>query len=143
MTIDLLRIVSDALAEADTAISIDDNRVPRNISTDLIEMLCDFPPAYHVLVSVNWKPGFAPGFPWVAVTHTGRFGMTPTVDGYTYLSPPDGLDSADKAAVEAWIVPAVRAAVAEHAPHVAKAKADDAGKRGPVEAWDAVRQVTE
>jgi hypothetical protein len=139
--IDLLRIVAGALADSPHPVSIKDNRGPSKVPTDPIGLVCDSPPAYHVFVSVNWTPGYAPGAPWVAVTHSGRFGMTPIVGGYTYLAPPEGVNCSDPTAINAWLTPALRAAVAEHAPHAAKAKADDTGTPGPVEAWDALRQI--
>lgn len=140
--LDLLGVVADVLAGSEHPVSIRDNRPSnwRPVPTDPIGMVCDSPPAYMVLVVVNWQSR-SEGFPWVAVTHTKRFGFTPSTDGYTYLEPPDTVDRDDLGAVRAWLVPELLAAVELHAPFAAKARADDAGKAGPVEAWDAIREI--
>lgn len=140
---DLMPIVIEALAGLDAPIAITDNRYShrRPISHDPIAMVCDSPPAYHVQVCVNWQPGYVRTGPWVSVTHTGRFGFTPMNDGYTYLTPPAEVDESDPEAVTAWLTPALREAVARHAPEAAAAKAAETDKPGPHEAWDAVRRL--
>jgi hypothetical protein len=62
-------------------------------------------------------------------------------DVYTYLYPSDDLDSEDPAAVKAWFIPALQAAVAKHAPGAAAARLADADVTGPIEARDAIRRI--
>lgn len=140
---DLLLCVAKVLADSPHPLSIQDNRYSHRapIPTDLIGMICTSPPAYRVLVVVNWQPGYCKGGPWVSVTHTERFGFTPRLEGYTFLEPPDGVDRDDPEAVKTWIGPVLLEAVERHAPFAAKAKTDDAGTPGPTEAWDAVERL--
>lgn len=135
--LELLSIVAEALAR----VSIQDNTRPRPAPTDPLGMMCDCPPAYHVVVAVNWVQGYAKGAPWVSVSHTERFGIGPIDSPITFLEPPEGVDRDDPEAVTTWLVPELLAAVERHAPAAAKAKADDVGEPGPVEAWDAIRRL--
>jgi hypothetical protein len=96
-----------------------------------------------VNIAVNGWGGQYLG-PWVAVCHTERFGfspMGPMEECYTYLYPPDDLDTEDPAAVSAWFIPALQAAVAKHAPGAAAARLADADVTGPIEARDAIRRI--
>lgn len=139
-TVDVLRITRKALLGLGPPIYLKDNTRSRPVPTDILAMINEGPPAYHVLVAVNGA-GMGCLGPWVAVTHTSRFGFTPTNDGYTYLYPPPDLDQGDPVAVTAWLVPALLKAVVQHAPLAAAAKTGDVGLTGPVEARDAITRV--
>jgi hypothetical protein len=105
----------------------------------LYEVIASLPPAYCVLVAVNGIR--LSGDAWVTVTYTGRFGFTPTLDGYTFLEPPTGVDREDREAVMAWLRPALEAAIVKHVPAAEKARADDAHISGPVEPWVAITRI--
>jgi hypothetical protein len=144
VSVDLWRIIATALEDLNDPINIEDNTYrSRRVSHDPIAMMAGFPPAYCVNVVVNgWGREYLG--PWVAVHFTERFGFPPIgpmEDVYTYLYPSDDLDSEDPAAVKAWFIPALQAAVAKHAPGAAAARLADADVTGPIEARDAIRRI--
>lgn len=143
---DVMRIVTDTVSgvQAVAPVHVEDNRYETRLAQcggDPLQVETvpwETPPEYHVFVVVD-GPSWV--FPWVQVTHTGRYGFTPGMDEYTYLTPPVGLDRDDTEALTGWLTEALEAAVREHAPAAVRAREGQSSVAVPVEAWDAIRRI--
>lgn len=101
-------------------------------------------PAYSVVVSVNWAPGYSWDMPWLTVFATERFGFSIEDDGpgdrtYTFLTPPKTVSTEGE--LLSWLMDVLPAAVAQHAPRAAAARNSADVSTWPVEAADAVRKL--
>lgn len=104
------------------------------------------PPAYSVVINVNWAPGYPRSFPWLTVFATERFGFPvprPRLgdrdDIRTFLTPPKTVSTEGE--LLSWLMDVLPAAVAQHAPRAAAARNSADVSTWPVEAADAVRKL--